>query len=487
MTISLLLVAACLQAGGPPQTGPGGQRLLILDSAERQGTTLALGCEQIDPLDKDFYVYEATPQGDMVLVRSVEPQTPVKEGLAIEGQLIVARDTLDQVRVYNELLFGWSDGALLRANPVPGLFSGAIKADIRDGLVALGTDADGATGITVHNIRIPGVASLVATFDVGGNRRVRALALGDGRLVAVVAEDDGQFAVQDVEVILYEALPVGWTSGVTLDPPPGVDWSNQHLSVDVDSGRVVIAVPQGPVTDPCGRVYEYAPTAAGSYVVVNEIRSRRQCLISPQLGGAVHDVTLRSQDLVFATSPDWAGERFVRSGVGWAEAEMVRLDGGYIGPYGFAGDFLYGSGGGGVQTFERQDVAEGLEIVCPSLNEAPISRLTAIMNRTLAPALVFLEWQVEWLQAAGPAYMVIGFRDGLRPLSQESQLCIGGPIRLASVTILPSPLGFSGIYLFDPVLSGITPGSTVYFQGWRREPGLTAGRTSNAIAVTFAP
>ena len=483
MLAALLLVAPLVpQAGSPPILGPNGGALFLDGASEATGQTQILATEFNTPSGAiNGFIYGVDATGTLSIQSSVPPSIEFVKLYAIEGTRIAYLDANWFPRIMNAAGSSWVPGPALLPTPLQGSFTGFGRDVVLDGN-RVAHAIPGLRTLWVQDLSNPGTVATESMIPFPPGKTILDFTLEGDELVAAFCRyapvgPIGEFT--DVEVVVYEPTPTGnWVpSAATPAPPGGVAWPDAQLAVDISQGRLAIQLA-------CGNAQIYERSAAGPYTVVDVIQSPRQLEVAPGLCFGAPAVTLRGDELVMTTGIDRAGERYLRTASGWAAEEVVRSDQGTGSPYEFAGDFLVsGAASGGIQVHARVDEPTGIEVTCPAPFSPEPLYLVSSTPSTFNFTPIGVGMRVSDL--AGSYFLVAGYRSASRPLGPESTLCIGGRVRIFPQALkLAQPFTSFGL---NPQNAGLSPGDTIHFQGWQRVLSLPGGRTSNAIAVTFAP
>ncbi|MEM9803146.1 MAG: hypothetical protein AAGA20_22700 [Planctomycetota bacterium] len=338
--------------------------------------------------------------------------------------------------------------------------------------------------ILIHDLRTAGQATLEAAIPTG-NRFAMDVAI-DGDVVAVL---DGELPIPnrdpvDLRVRLFEREPSGWMVAGELTPPTGVDLARSVVrNIDAHGGRIAIGAARGPVGDPGGRVFVYERAPGGSYVLDAVVRPTEESAIAPDRGTEFgYGVHLAGDELAITSPFHGVGQRFVRAPSGWIPRERV-LAATYEQLYPFGGRLLGNRllGDWASRPFLFQPVtSDGIvDVVCPALVSK--DRSFVFVGGSETPVRTF-RWAESAPTPPGTRFFLVGTTEARRPLGPAAELCVGPPFGVYPVALPPNSLSVA--LTLDLSTLGLSAGTTVYVQGWRRDPVDVGGLTTPGFSVT---
>ncbi|MEM6674487.1 MAG: hypothetical protein AAF726_16695 [Planctomycetota bacterium] len=432
----------------------------------------------------DSWVLEASPAGGLVRTGAL----PGLSGRALGETRAVGLGPGFLPQVWERTAAGWSPGPDLGLMPVLGTFVfGGLLADI-DGERAIVRHATERL-MAVYDLSTPGQAILEWSQSISTQSVVIDLALDGDTAVLLFADVAPTSAFTNVSVRVLERGAAGWSETQVLAPPAGIDWSRATVrSMDADNGRIVVGAPVGVVGDPCGRVIVYERGAAGDYVVADVVRPTGRCAIAPDSGGFFGSlVDLAGDELAVIGGLDRVGERFERTSTGWVRRERVIASESQAIYYAFGGRLLAQSSLD-IELLEPVDSLGIIDVACSSLSSATVSGLFVSGRDPDQPSVREYGWGTPPEFDGQTHFFVLGTSFAQLPVGPSAELCVGGALNVVPFEGPFQGLGLVGFrFVLDTDTLGLPVGSKVFAQGWRREPGLVGGRTTNALAIPIVP
>lgn len=464
----LTAVTAAPQDRVVPAPG-GGSFLSLVEPVTLNGVT-RLVLEEIDPLgDRYATFYNVDGAGAAILTARL-PESVLRGSIkAFTGEMLLNESGI------GARFFSLSNGLWTPGPVLPPVDLGA-PLDLERTTFAL---SEGTT-VSMYDVTSSRTLQFRTNLPLPGVRAVESLELANGAMVVSAAGNDPRK--------LYVSAFSGsfWPAFTEIQPPPGVDWASGDLKVDVDADHMIVGLTHGLNQPDRVMIFE---RSGGTYVYAQDLLS--QAVVLDGSGPATPfgvDVAIDSQVAVVQSEFGSVVDRFDLVNGAWQAAARQAQ----VGSFHLEGQDVFYLKGGELRIPVRTGVSSDLSVVC-SANGPPVAltgdwglRLEAVDVEE--PGSLSLDWSVDTNTSLTQLHLLVAaLEPGYRVLGPSSALCFGGPIARTTMEVVGGFLATNAFATFDPAVIGVGAGSTLYFQAWRPEPGLSGGITSSALKVTFAP
>lgn len=479
------------QVGGPPIPPTVAQfQIDTLDVFDGPSGTEVLVVER-DSGVRNITVYSFDATGTLVL----DENFGVNAGSNFElGQdRIVARAQAgDRVlQVYERNASGWSFAYELDGP--------ALTAAIRYGDVST---LEGQTlyvsdplnsAIDVYDLSTPGVALLVDTMSLPAGKFVDSMVVEDNTLLAHIGLRV-LTGIEGGELVVYTDTGAGFEYLFNLPTGPEFDLGEFEVNLAITDNAFAVGFPLGTTNDLCGRVLVF-DRIAGIVTQTAEILDEGECDITVALGTRFgRQVDFRgNSELLIAGGAQKGARQYVRTSNQWTPGPRHLTDTDGF-DYAFARDWVIGLAAQGLQVFDNVSSITNEASVCAATIDAENSEWALIYRGSYSLSgdggefeVTFQEGSAFGNAADALALMLVGTERGHQVLGVSADICLSGRVRRVSMNTYVLGELLQADFVLDPAAFGAAPGEALFFQTWRREPGIVGGATTNALAITFIP